>query len=373
VNILVIAHFQNDGSPYVSYVHDQVLAYKKAGHNVCVISPVVCFKKEAEVYKGVTERNIDNINIYYPRYISLSNYGIYGMNVILGYLGIKKQLAKVINEFKPDVIHTHTILFDGAIGAKLKARYNIPVIITTHGSDTSKAIEDGKAEYVIKICKKVNTVVAVSSKLKKLLNNADSSLNPYVVCNGFNSQFCTEKPKERHSIIQVSNLIKQKNVDITIKAVAELKKEYEDVRLIIVGEGPEKKNLLELCNRLNLLDVVTFTGQISNKEVLNLMAETEVFVMPSIKEGLGIVYLEAMASGCVTIGTKGEGIEDIIVNGNNGFLIEKIDSKNIANYIKECFESKEYESRITEAGKDTARRLTWDNNVKKYIDILSKL
>jgi hypothetical protein len=98
------------------------------------------------------------------------------MNVILGYLGIKKQLAKVINEFKPMLfIRTRYCLI--AIGAKLKARYNIPVIITTHGSDTSKAIEDGKAEYVIKICKKVNTVGAVSSNLKNYLIMQIPSLN----------------------------------------------------------------------------------------------------------------------------------------------------------------------------------------------------
>lgn len=123
---------------------------------------------------------------------------------------------------------------------------------------------------------------------------------------------------------------------------------------------------MNLCYQLDINDSVTFTGQISNKEVLKRMAETEVFVMPSIREGLGIVYLEAMASGCVTIGTKGEGIEDIIYNEKNGFLVESDHPEMISNYVKLCFSNNRYMKEISCKGKESVRDMTWETNAEKY-------
>ncbi|MBH1942057.1 glycosyltransferase [Mobilitalea sibirica] len=373
MNILIIAHFQNDGSPYVSFVHDQALAYKALGHNVYVISPVVCNKKEAEVYKGKKEKYIDGIRVFYPRYLSISKYGRYGINAFLGFYSVNKIVKKIINGFHPDIIHAHTIGFDGAISVRLKEKYNIPVSITAHGSDVVIPIEDKKLSYIISICRRANTVVTVSSKLKNILIKEAPDLNVQVILNGFNNQYCSEVPKKKHSIIQVSNLIEQKKVDITLKAVATLYKEYRDVTLTVIGDGPEKNHLKELCTQLNISDIVNFTGQISNCEVLKRMSETEVFIMPSIKEGLGIVYLEAMASGCLTIGTRGEGIEDIIKNKVNGFLIEADNIEMIITYVRSCFENTEYNKLITQNGKESVKVLTWETNAKKYTSLFEEI
>jgi len=373
MNILVIAHFQNDRSSYASFVHDQALSYQALGNKVCVISSVVRLKKESVMYKGLSDKLVDGIKVYYPRRFSLSIYGRYGVNALLGLHAIEKLYKKLLIDFKPDIIHAHTIGFDGAIGVKLKEKFKIPVVITTHGSDTVIPIKDGKASYITNICSNANAIVAVSSKLKKLLIKEEPKLNPYVICNGFNSQFCTEEIKIKHSIIQVSGLIKQKKVDITLKALAEIKKEYNDVTLTIVGEGPEKSYLIDLCYQLDITDSVNFTGQISNKEVLKRMAETEIFVMPSINEGLGIVYLEAMASGCVTVGTKGEGIEDIISNEKNGILVEADHPEMISKYVKRCFSNNVYMKELSSNGRECVRDLTWKTNAEKHIALFEQI
>ena len=90
--------------------------------------------------------------------------------------------------------------------------------------------------------------------------------------------------------------------------------------LTIVGQGPVRQMLEEICGKLGISDAVEFTGQMPNDQVLARLRESEIFVMASKPEGFGIVYLEAMSSGCVTIGTEGEGISDLIVHGENGFL-----------------------------------------------------
>ncbi|MDF2544311.1 MAG: glycosyl transferase group 1 [Herbinix sp.] len=373
MNILVIAHYQNDGSPYVSFVHDQVLAYKELGHNVCVISPMVYFKKYTNSIKNVKYLNIDGIEVYYPKYFSFSKYGKYGLNNILGYRVIDKILKKKQKEFTVDVIHAHTIGFDGAISVRLKDKYHIPTFITTHGSDTILEIKKGKASYITGICNRADIVIAVSSMLKDLLKKEDKSINIDVILNGFNVQYSIERPKKQHSIIQVSSLIKRKKVDTTLKVIAELKKYYNDISLTVIGEGPEDAYLKELCNKLDITENVVFLGQVPNSDVLSRMSEAEVFIMPSTGEGLGIVYLEAMSCGCITIGTKGEGIQDIIVNEKNGFLIEPDDYKIIAENVIRCFNDNVLKQEIIQNAKDSVKDLTWIANAKKYIELFKKI
>lgn len=373
MNILVISLFYNDGSPYSNYIHNQVLAYQAIGHNVRVIAPVVWLKRPAEVYKNKKSNIIDSIQIYYPRYISLSNYGRNGLNALSGFLAARKIFNRFKEEFYPNILQVHTIGFGGGIGVRFKKTFKIPTVITTHGSDTTVEILRGKARNIISICKKADYVICVSSKLQEMLLYEDSMLKTVVINNGFNSNLCKINKKPPHSIIQVSNLIAQKKVDITIQAFKIIKSKYDDAVLTIIGKGPEEQRLKLLCQELDIYDSVEFVGQLSNKEVLQRMSESEIFVMPSIREGFGIVYLEAMASGCITIGTQGEGIKDVIIHEENGILVPPDDPEIIAKSIVRCFEEPEYAEKIRTQGVKTARNLTWEVNAKKNLELFSKI
>ena len=101
--------------------------------------------------------------------------------------------------------------------------------------------------------------------------------------------------------------------------------------LTIIGNGKEFDKLKRLA-KLN----ISFTGQLDNSDVIKKMNSSGIFILPSINETFGMVYLEAMASGCITVGIKNDGIDGIIKNGENGFLINptKDDIKNILLKIK---------------------------------------
>lgn len=86
----------------------------------------------------------------------------------------------------------------------------------------------------------------------------------------------------------------------------------------------------------NIEDKVAFLGQRTRSEVLSEMAKSDVFCMPSINETLGLTYLESMSVGCVPIGTRGEGVDGIIINGFNGFLVN---SNNIIAELVELFDN----------------------------------
>lgn len=373
MNIVVIAHFQYDASPYCLFVREQVKSYKKMGHKVVVISPLTLFKKGVNDYARAKKMNVvDGVKVYYPRHLSFSNYGKYGLNSFFAFKKIDRIFKKIVKDFKPDLIHANMIGFDGKIGVLLKEKYNIPLFITTHGSDTTLEIEKGKGNYIANICEKADGVVAVSSKLKNQLLLQDKNLKIKVIHNGFNCDYVKPLDKIKHSIVSVGNLKKQKNFDVTFKAFKIVKEKYPDATLTIIGDGSEKENLINLAKQLNILGSINFTGSLHNKNVLRQMAISDVFVLPSTKEGFGIVYIEAMASGCFTIGTKGEGIADVIKNEFNGILINPGDYKQISEYIVKAFDNNEYKRKIKNNGILCARSLTWEQNARKNTEFFEE-
>lgn len=372
MNILVIAHYQDDGSPYVSFVHDQVVEFVKQGHQVIVLVPTV-FGKKYKYLHSKKSIELGGAQIYYLDCLSFSNYGKYNINNFCGFTVINSFMRKLLKLHSIDVIHAHTIGFDGCIAVKLKQRYHIPVVITTHGTDTIGEINNGKGDYIIEICKKADCIVAVSSKLKKMLLNLCPELEIFVIMNGFRQLQQLDVNKEAYTIIQVSALIPQKGVDVTIAAFAKVLRTYPQARLEIVGEGEEEMGLKSLCKELDIEDSVCFCGFLKNEEVLKHMAKSQIFVMPSINEGFGIVYIEAMSQKCVVIGTRGEGIEDVIRAGENGFLISPNQSGVLAEIMTKCLSSMEDCMKIADKGFHSSQKLTWENNAKRYIELFEKL
>ena len=278
MHILIISHYQDDGSISASFVEDQAMAYLDLGHDVTMISPVVIGKHyrnkppQKKIYKGLT--------VYYPRYFSASKYGEYNINVFFGYSSVGRLFRKLAREKYFDIIHAHTIGFDGAVAVKLKKKYGIPAIITTHGTDTIGEIKKGNGEKLIPICNEADAVIAVSTKLKRLLLALEPSLNVSVIPNGYLAIDTEDKKinKKPYTLLQVSGLIPQKNVDITIKAFSNIIKKIPNAELVIIGSGPLRDELESLCAKLDVDSHVTFMGQVSNEEVLHVMAKSLVWM-----------------------------------------------------------------------------------------------
>ena len=103
------------------------------------------------------------------------------------------------------------------------------------------------------------------------------------------------------------------------------------------------------------------------------MAKAQFFCMPSVREGFGIVYAEAMASGCITIGTEGEGVADVIRSGENGFLVPPDDPDAIGAVISWCLSHPAEAAAIARRGRETAMGLTWAHNAAQYIQLFKEL
>lgn len=377
MNILVVCHYglyQDYGS---SFVHNQIKEYCKLGHKAKVIIPIALGKKginSKRFFPLVKHETVDDVELLYLRYISLSSYGEKNFNYYSAIFSINVLIKQEICKFNPDIVHAHTIGFDGRISNYLKKKLNVPSVITTHGSDTVVPLQNGQNEQICNICDQADRIVAVSNKLKTFLEKSGTKTRIQVIYNGFNKKNIDRSiEKLPYTIIQVSNLIEQKKVDKTIEAFSYIHKIYPYSKLKIIGEGPERKSLELLCEKLNLGESVMFCGKMKNIDVLDEMSKSIIFIMPSVNEGFGIVYLEAMSQKCVTIGTRGEGISEIIEDEINGFLVEKDNVNDIVERIKRCFSDSKYANEIANNGYMTSMLFSWEENARKYIGVFNDI
>lgn len=166
----------------------------------------------------------------------------------------------------------------------------------------------------------------------------------------------------------VGSLYELKNVDVTLRALHKAMdgKEYT---FDIVGSGAEDDNLHRLVEELGMGDHVVFHGQMKRDDAQNIVRNADCFVMVSSREAFGLVYVEAMAKGCIVIGTEGQGIDGIVKHNENGFLCKARDVDGLARTIVKIttLSSEELYS-ISKKAIDTASELTDRKVAEHYIN-----
>ena len=376
MNILVVSDHGLYTDLTSSFVHNQAMTFAALGHRVRVLLPFPVGKSlnGRRMLPIVTRKDAEGVEIYYFRFLSLSNLGRRGFNTDSAKLALKLVANQVLEGFTPDVIHAHTFGLVSQLGIILKHRLRCPLVITTHGSDTNVALRNGAAARLCSSADQADMVTAVSPILAQRLATCGTKTPIKPIINGFMLRNIPDGlERDPYAMIQVGNLVPSKRVDVTIRAFAQLKKWYPQMSLCIIGKGPEAEHLKALCTDLGVENSVRFLGWLPNQEVFLRMCQATFFVMASKPEGFGIVYLEAMAAGCVTVGTQGEGIDGFIRHGENGFLVPADDANAIVQVIDSCFQHPQEISAIAQMGQQEARKQTWEHNAKQYSDLFSSI
>jgi glycosyltransferase involved in cell wall biosynthesis len=180
----------------------------------------------------------------------------------------------------------------------------------------------------------------VSERVREqVLEGAGNNCRTSVVYNGVDPDLFSpgtdrSEPADGPPIIlSVGNLIAIKGHDLLIRAVALLAAKFPTLTLELIGDGPERGRLQALAQQVQIGDRVHFLGRRSRQQVASAMQQCTVFALPSRYEGLGCVYLEAMASGKPVIGCRGQGIEEVIEHGTNGWLVGTDDVEELRDAI----------------------------------------
>jgi glycosyltransferase involved in cell wall biosynthesis len=237
-----------------------------------------------------------------------------------------------LHETKPiDVIHAHGAMPCGSAAELLSRRLRIPFVVTVHGLDAfNSCAGDGvPAIWRRKVSQEVyaaaKTVICISGKVQENLKAGAAHARSRVVYNSVDPDLFSPGRDREHQIdpeiLVVGTLLESKGHALVLRAIGKLKASYPAIQCRIVGEGPHRARFEALARELGIEQSVQFVGRQSRQEVASAMRRCSAFVLPSNNEGLGCVYLEAMACGKPVIGCRGQGIDEVIQDGKNGWLI----------------------------------------------------
>lgn len=257
---------------------------------------------------------------------------------------LTSRLVDVVKFEKLDVLHVHYAIphASAAVMAKqiLAAEgIHIPIVTTLHGTDITLVGKDKSFEPVVSYSLNQSTAVtAVSDSLKRdTYEHFKVSRDIEVIPNFIDFERFSKQAKEHFKkavapageklLIHTSNFRKVKRVEDVVKVFGKVR-ESINAKLILVGDGPERQNIEQLCRDLNLCDGISFLGkQDAVEEVLSI---GDLFLMPSETESFGLAALEAMACEVPVVSSNAGGIPELNVDGVTGFLCDVGDIENMA-------------------------------------------
>jgi len=353
------------------------------------------------IKKQVENKNIVFVvflkgNGYWKKYLNRIGVKVYRLNFenklnFKNFFKVFFSLQKLIIKHKPKVVHAHLStmeLFGALLKFKLKDKFSL--IVTKHLDSYFLEASFGRKnflkgvlidKFIIGQCTKV---ICISKQVKNYFSNKIPFLKKYkVIYYGFSTkEFKSSKNienvflklKQKYKInkrdIILSNIarhVKQKSIDVLLKAFAIYSKDKKNVKLILVGKGPETNNLKKLSKILNVSKNICWIKNYENVKDIFLLSD--VFVLPSEYEGLGLVLLEAMSSKTPIISSNTSAIPEIIKNNYNGYLFTKGDYKKLAyklklienNKIKNNFKKNGINFLIKKFNLNTMHQLTMDS------------
>jgi glycosyltransferase involved in cell wall biosynthesis len=280
------------------------------------------------------------------------------------------------------IIHSHFTWSSGYAGAKLKEKYNVPLIITAHGYDIySLPFKDeewkSKIEYVLNAADHIITVSKSNLEcIKKLNVNTPVTVLP----NGYradlfyprNSEKCRNElnlPLDKKIILTVGNLVEIKGHKYLIEAMGEVIKHRKDLQCYIIGGGALEKKLKEQIISAGLEDFVTLVGSKPHSEIPIWMGACDLFVLPSLNEGNPTVMFECLGCGKPFVGTKVGGVPEIIISNDYGLLVKPSDSQALAKKIDISLVKEWNENKIIEY----AEHYRWKNIAEEILQVYSNI
>jgi glycosyltransferase involved in cell wall biosynthesis len=344
----------------------------KRGHEVHIFTAQWPGTKNSEVAKGV------NIHRFGP-----IKEALYDQKT--GKRRIKPALLfclEILKNFQPrafDIIETSTFPFFHCFPVKFKsALCKIPTIFTVHevwqGYWKDYLESSFKGSLGIWIEARVNKmpdhIITVSSIMKERICDSFGidATNQTVISNGVNlslgQKIAKEVDKDHNKIVYAGRLAEHKRVNLLIRAMSQVLKKNPKASLSIVGEGPEFQRISQLIKELDLTEKITLHGYFEHySDVLREIASGSIFVLPSIREGQGIVLLEAMsvATPVIAVNYPGSGVLDIVEDRTNGLLVEPNSAKAISTAILQYWQDKSLQQHIKKNSHSFIQNYDWSS------------
>lgn len=258
-------------------------------------------------------------------------------------------LKKITSQIKPDIVHAHYASSYGLLGALLHFR---PFIISVWGSDVFEfpklnLINKLILKYNLKNADLITSTSVIMAQETQLYTDKPIKVIPFGVDTNIFQPLYTKKIFSSDEIIigTIKTLEPKYGIHILIKAFQLVFKKLPNfnLKLLIVGDGSQRKELEQLSQELNIADKVIFYGKIKNSEVPQMLSEIDLFVALSVEdsESFGVAVVEAMACEKPVVVSDAGGLKEVVVNHKTGIIVEKNNPEAAANAIIDLILNKE--------------------------------
>jgi len=378
-----IAMFTNTYVPHVGGVAGSVQQLtedcRALGHQVLVVAPE---------FPGMPEREDDVIRMPAIQNFNGSDFSVSFPAPI--------QLRERLQEFDPDIIHTHHPYLLGDTALRISAGLNTPIVFTFHtmyekythyvpaDSPLLKRFVIQLSTRYVNLC---NHVIAPSESVKGVLSERNATTPISVIptgvrydrfSNGDGSAIRREAgiPPGRDAFVvgHVGRLAPEKNLDFLARGIAEFLDRTPDAHFLVAGEGPSLETMKLVFRERGQADRVHFLGVCKDQRLVNVYHAMDIFAFTSQSETQGMVLAEAMAAGVPVVALDGPGVRDIVTHRANGLLLTESDTESFAASLEEVagFSPEQY-GKWQQAADRTAREYSARNSARKALKLYQQV
>jgi len=330
-------------------------------NDVHIVTSLLEGTEKEENYDGITIHRIGDVRKFTQR------------GDFIKRLKFNSDIVSEISKLEPDIVDASGfVAYDG--GFKAAKKINVPAIVTVHevwqgdwvqnmgliNGFIGHFLEKNYLKY------KFDGYVAVSdfTKQKLMYKMGIDSEKIEVVRNGIDLELynstIVDKKYDDPTVVTVSRLVPYKRIDDLIKALKILKRDIPNIRLKIIGVGPQEILLKNLSRQLGLEKNIDFLGKVNKTEdMIKILKQSHVFVLSSITEGFGMVVIEAMASGIPYVVSDIPPIRET-TNGVGGLYFEPKNFKDLANNIRRILTDDLLQKCLTRNVKNYVSQFEWD-------------
>ncbi|MDH3257277.1 MAG: glycosyltransferase [Nitrospinota bacterium] len=378
MNILMVT---NTYTPHVGGVAKSVAAftetYRQLGHRVLVIAPE---------FENMPENESDVIRVPAIQNFNGSDFSVH--------LPIPGFVSASLDEFRPDIVHSHHPFLLGHTALLVAASFDVPLVFTHHTMYEqythyvpldSPQLKRFVVQLATGYANLSDRVISPSKSIAEVLQSRGVNTAIEVIPTGVdvqrmargNGSALRERmkiPPEAQVIGHTGRLAPEKNLQFLAEAVAEFIGGHPKTHFLVVGEGPSRKEMESVFKNSSLDSNLHFTGSLKGQDLVDSYHAMDIFAFASKSETQGMVLVEAMAAGVPVVALDAPGVRDVITHNKNGWLIDSDAPAAFVSALKQASSlSKAEEKKLQQALLQTVEEFSMDRSAERALALYTTL
>ena len=342
------------------------------------------------------EEEVDGYHFFRTPLLDNPIYHLPILNQMLVINSLRKRLAEVIPLVKPDILHAHSPALNGLAAVNVARQFNLPLVYEIRAFWEDAAVDhgtckEGSLRYRLtrametKVIKNANAVATICEGLRKdIIERGIREGKVTVIPNAVNSEKFSlggepDQDLKKHFGLQKSRVLgfigsyyAYEGLHLLLKALPQIRLKYPDIKVLLVGGGPQEENLKQNAKDLAIDDSVVFAGRVPHEEVNKYYDLIDILVYPRVSMRLTELVtplkpLEAMAQGQLFIASDVGGHKELIEDGKTGVLFAAGSIDSLINAIIDTIENEKRWALIKQAGRHYVDEVrNWKNSVARY-------